>query len=284
MMQEQAILAQNQPYILGHVDSELDRLIKQAHFYGDLTKHVLQLAGLKPGMRVLDIGCGAGDVSFLAAQFVGPKGTVIGADKSPEASALAARRAASARLTNIQFLTCDLSELELMEPVDALIGRLVLMYFPDPAAMLHRLLRFVKPGGLVVFHEMDMDAAKSEPTCELFETSLWRIKETFLRAGIDIRTSLKLSRIFQEAGLPAPQMIQGGRVESGPHSPGYEQVTEITRTLLPLMERTGVATAEEVNIETLAARLRDETLARNATILSPAMIGAWTSKTDLTGP
>ncbi|HSB00039.1 MAG TPA: methyltransferase domain-containing protein, partial [Anaerolineales bacterium] len=121
MIREQAALTQNQTYILGHQDSELDRLIKQAHFYGDLTAHVLQLAGLKPGMRVLDIGCGAGDVSFLAAQFVGPKGMVISVDKSPEAIAVAARRAASARLTNMQFVTGDLLELQLAESVDALI-------------------------------------------------------------------------------------------------------------------------------------------------------------------
>jgi SAM-dependent methyltransferase len=278
MIQTQAALTQNQPYILGHTDPELDRLITQAHFYGDLTTQVLRLAGLKPGMRVLDIGCGAGDVSFLAAKLVGPQGTVIGVDKSPEAIALAARRAGSGRLMNVQFLNGDLTELSLEEPVDALIGRLVLMYFPDPAALLRHLGGFVKPGGIVAFHEMDMDGAKAEPTYELFEITLQRIKQTFIRAGIDIRTGLKLGRIFEEAGLPAPQMIQGARVERGPDSPVYEQPVQIARTLLPLMQRMGVATAEEVDIETLAARLRKETLAHNSTIVSPAMIGAWTQK------
>jgi len=278
MTETQAPLTQGQTYILGHVDSELDRLINQAHFYSDLTTHVLQLAGLKAGMRVLDIGCGAGDVSFLAAKLVGAKGTVIGVDKAPKAIALASRRASSARLTNLQFLNGDVLELRLEEPVDALIGRLVLMYFPNPAAVLRRLLGFVKPGGIVVFQEMDMEASRSEPACDLFETSLQRIKQTFTRAGVDILTSLKLSRIFQESGLPAPRMIQGARVESGPDSPAYEQVTQITRTLLPLMERTGVATAAKVDIETLTARLREEVLARNATLVSPGMIGAWTRK------
>jgi SAM-dependent methyltransferase len=214
----------------------------------------------------------------LAAKLVGSKGTVIGVDKSPEAIALASRRASSARVMNMQFITRDLLDLDLEEPVDALIGRLVLMYFPDPAALLRHLLNFVKPGGIVVFQEIDMDNSKSEPTCELFEISLQRIKQSFARAGVDIRTSLKLSRILQEAGLPAPQMIGGARVESGPDSPAYEQVRQITHTLLPLMERTGVASAAEVDIETLAARLREETLACKATIVSPAMIGAWTRK------
>ena len=46
------------PYILGHDDNELDRLIRQARFFGDLTEEVLRRAGVGPGMRVLDVGCG----------------------------------------------------------------------------------------------------------------------------------------------------------------------------------------------------------------------------------
>jgi SAM-dependent methyltransferase len=107
-------------YVLGHSEDELKRLIDQARFFGDLTAQVLHLAGLGPGMRVLDVGCGAGDVSFLAASIVGPQGVVIGVDKSPEAVSLAAQRAAGAGLTNVHFLTQDLVDLMLISP--SLIG------------------------------------------------------------------------------------------------------------------------------------------------------------------
>jgi 2-polyprenyl-3-methyl-5-hydroxy-6-metoxy-1,4-benzoquinol methylase len=122
------------PYILGHDGDELDRLIDQARFFGDLTDEVLGRAGIGPGMRVLDIGCGTGDVSFLAARRVGPTGMVLGIDRAPEAVELAQRRARQAGLTNVSFAVHDLSDLTLTAPVDALIGRLVLMYLGDPAA------------------------------------------------------------------------------------------------------------------------------------------------------
>jgi len=266
----------NYQQILGDSRAELDRLIEQARFFGDLTDEVLRKAGIGPGMRVLDVGCGAGDVSFLAARLVGPTGEVIGVDKSAAATALASRRAASAGLSNVRFVTADVTELVLEEPVDALIGRLVLMYFADPAVLLRRLSGYVTPGGIVAFHELDSTASKSLPRCELVETAIWRINETFTRAGADVQMGLKLAQIFLEAGLPRPEMIQVARLGHGPDSAAYQQISEITRTLLPLMERTGVATASEVAIESLQERLRREVVANQATLVAPPFVGAWT--------
>ena len=263
------------PYILGHAEDELRRLIDQARFYGDLTEQVLRLAGIEPGMRVLDVGCGAGDVSFLAAALVGPDGTVIGVDKAPAALDLAQQRAHAAGLTNVHFVEGDAATLRLDAPVDAVIGRLVLMYFPDPAAVLRHLLGLLAPGGVVAFHEFDLEAATTEPRCELVETAVLRLKQTFARVGVDVRTGLKLRSIFRRAGLPAPRLIAGARVEGGPDAESYDQIAHVTRTLLPLMIRTGGATAAEVDVDTLAARLRDEVVANDAVLVSPAFIGAW---------
>src|SRR5215469_8577985 len=88
-------------YALGHGADELDRIINNARYFGDLTEHVLHLAGLAHGMRVLDVGCGPGEVTFLAARLVGPEGTVIGVDRSPEAIGVAQQRAAAIGLTNV---------------------------------------------------------------------------------------------------------------------------------------------------------------------------------------
>ncbi|MCB0214090.1 MAG: class I SAM-dependent methyltransferase, partial [Anaerolineae bacterium] len=118
------IASKQSSYPLGHTQEELDRLVHQAGFLGDLTEYVFRQAGVVPGMRILDVGCGAGDVSFLAASLVGPEGMVIGIDKSPEAIAVATQRARQVGLTNVRFMAVDLMDFQLDEaPVDALIGR-----------------------------------------------------------------------------------------------------------------------------------------------------------------
>jgi len=268
-------------YALGDSAGELERLVAQGRFVGDLTAHVFQLAGISRGLRVLDIGCGAGDVSFLTARLVGPEGLVIGVDRSPQAVAVAEQRAAQARVSNVRFLVSDLSQLTLDGPVDAIVGRLVLMYFTNPAEILRRLLSFVKPGGLVVFQEIDGASIAAEPMCEEFWTAGQRISEVFRRAGVDTRTGVKLPAIFREAGLPAPSTLQMARVEHGPDAEGYAWLEQLTRTLLPLMEQFGVATAGDVNVDSLAARIREEVVAKNATIVLPPFIGAW-SRVQLT--
>jgi SAM-dependent methyltransferase len=278
MANVQTSSVQGSDYIWGRGGAEIERLIAQGRFFGDLTEHLLRLAGIEPGMRVLDVGCGAGDVSFLASRLVGPEGAVIGVDISSEATAIARERARQAGLANVEFITHDAAELSLDSPVDAVIGRLVLIFCADPANLLRRLLPNVRSGGVVAFQEWGGRVAVSEPRCVLFETAIERLAETFTRAGYEVRIGLKLRHFFREAGLPAPHMLAEARVEGGPDSSLYAFVEQMTRNLLPVMEKTGVATAEEVSIETLAARLRDEAVAQDAVLVLPPLIGAWTRK------
>ena len=262
-------------YVLGHSADELDRLIDQARFLGELTEHLLGLAGLQPGMRVLDVGCGAGDVTFLAARIVGPDGWVTGVDTAAGAVDVARARALQAELANVEFLVGDATELLLGEPVDAVIGRLVLMYFAEPAAVLRHLMRSVRPGGVVAFQELHAQATASQPPCPTYDIAVDRVRRTLAAAGSDPQAGLGLWHTFRDAGLTDPRLLQTARVEAGAGSAAYGQVAQITRTLLPLMERTGVATAAEVDVDTLADRLRAEAVRHDAVLVFPPLIGAW---------
>lgn len=262
-------------YVLGHSDPEVQRLENQARFIGDLTEEILRRAGLASGMRVLDLGCGTGDVSFLAASLVGPDGSVSGIDQAPGVIDKARERAQQAGLGNVRFDVASVADFELTEPFDAIIGRLILLHLPDPAATLRRLADRAGAGTLFVFHEMDMSTARSVPESPLCAQGMHWIRETFTRAGVETDMGSKLFSTFRRAGLPGPQMLLSARFEGGPDSFAYQYLAEVLRTLLPLAERFGVASADAIGIDTLAARLRDEIVALDGVIQPPAFIGAW---------
>lgn len=69
-------------YVLGHTEAELKRLTTQARLIDPITRRFLVSAGVVPGMRVLDVGSGAGDLAILLAAMVGPEGEVVGSDSA----------------------------------------------------------------------------------------------------------------------------------------------------------------------------------------------------------
>ncbi|HEX2159616.1 MAG TPA: class I SAM-dependent methyltransferase [Actinomycetes bacterium] len=98
------------------------------------------------GMRVLDLGSGTGDVAFVAAELVGPAGEVVGIDSSPEAVATAQARAQQRGLGNVRFVMGDIHEPAPGGPFDVIVGRLVLMYVPDPPVVLRTQAALLRPG------------------------------------------------------------------------------------------------------------------------------------------
>ena len=90
----------------------------------------------------------------------------------------------------------------------------------------------------------------------------------------------KLSSTFERAGLPRPEMSLGAPVGAGRNSPMYMYIAETVRSLLPMMEYYGVASAEEVMVDNLADRLRIEMTTAGAVSAAPCLIGAWTRKLD----
>ena len=265
-------------YVLGHSSDEHRRLILQSRFIGELTESVFVRAGLTKGMNVLDVGCGAGDVSILAAAFVGPSGSVIGVDQSADSVALAKQRIESAGLSNVKFEVDDLEELQQRGPFDALVGRLILLYFKEPAKVLQKMAELIRPGGLIIFQEMEMGTGRSVPEVPLYRQCGDWIVGAFERAGVEISMGSRLYSIYRQAGLPEPQMLSGGRVEGSAQSDSHEWVAQTVRSLLPMIEKTGIATNDNIDVDTLADRLRKEVTERGAVIHLPIYVGAWVRK------
>ncbi len=197
-------------YILGHTDIEVQRLLLQGRVYNDHTENALRLAGLRPGMRVLDVGCGPGDVSFMAARLVGPTGTVLGMDGAADVIELARSRAAEMDISTVAFEQSAIEDIALDEPVDAVVGRLILMHVPDPVAALRHLSAQVRPGGLIAFGETDITGAGSIPTQPLVRAVKDAIVRIFTEMGVDAAFGRRLHGLFQQAGLNSPRLRLGG--------------------------------------------------------------------------
>ena len=152
------------------------------------------------------------------------------------------------------------------------------MYLPDPAEVLRQLAGLVRPGGIVAFHEYQV---KFRPPSVPGPVALWEqflawMVSAFERVGVETEMGLKLHSAFTAAGLPRPQTRMDVHL-MGPDDPlGPRVGAHSLRSLLPVMERFGLARAEEVGIETFAERLHAALVADGAMTCWPPLVGAWT--------
>lgn len=115
-----------------------------------LTAAALDLGGFKSGERVLDIGCGAGATTLEIARRVGPKGSAVGADLSPQLLAVARRRASAASLA-VDFREADAGSADLGEPFDAAFSRFGVMFFEAPVQAFAHMRASMRGGGRLAF-------------------------------------------------------------------------------------------------------------------------------------
>jgi len=272
-------MSSSDTYVLGRSESETRRLILQHQIYAPLTRRFFEAAGIGAGMKVLDVGSGAGDVALLAAELVGPSGQVVGIDMNPTILETARSRATSAGWTNVTFLTGDARELALDTDFDAVVGRWVLMHIPDPVATLHHLVTHLRIGGIAAFHENDFTYPPTvfPPTDLSRQIQRWSIPPHGT-PGRETRMGTQLLKTYLAAGLPEPQLIVEAVAGGGPDWPGYEYLAETLRSLMPALKgATGIDPAE-IGIDTLAARLRDDVVGRQGIMMLPIMFGAWSRK------
>jgi ubiquinone/menaquinone biosynthesis C-methylase UbiE len=240
-------------------EAERQRLIAQGELVAPLTRRLFEKAGIASGMRVLDIGSGSGDVALLAARLVRSHGSVIGVDRDPAQVAFATQRARTDGLTNVRFTAGDFRKIEVSPPVDAIVGRLVLMYAADPAEALRQALRNLKPGGVIALQESIIDydgPVFIEPLdCLAAKVAEW-FRAGFRHAGVHPRMGMRLFGLMRAAGLePATEIETLTSIQQGPDGALFGTLTSVVRSQLPAIVASGVTTDAEIDIETLEQRL-----------------------------
>jgi ubiquinone/menaquinone biosynthesis C-methylase UbiE len=174
------------------------------------------------------MGCGAGDVPIVAAELVGPSGSVVGIDRNPQVIAIAGERAQAARLRRVAV---DKAFFNLV------VGRHILIHQPDPAALLRATARLVKPGGSVAFHEFRLrQKCYSVPNVPLFELIDKLIRMAFSGALPNYDAGDRLIQHFSDAGLP--HLFTETQIWAGAHA-FCSWMVGILRSLLPQLQRMG---------------------------------------------
>jgi SAM-dependent methyltransferase len=263
--------------ILGHSEREIRRLMHQAAILRPITERLLRGAGIGPGMRVLDLGCGAGDVSMLAAELVGPTGSVVGIDRSQEVIAVARERARTAKLQHVDFEEVSVEAFSDPEPFDAVIGRYVLIHQADPVAFIRAAASRVRPGGVVVFQELCTygQVVQSLPSVSLWQRA-WEWSQMALEAvAPHCDAGGRLIEHFSRAGLPQPTLFCERPVGGGEASPLYAWTAETLESFLPQLLRMGVLTADTVAIGTFETRLRNAVVEARSQLIGLAQYCAW---------
>jgi cyclopropane fatty-acyl-phospholipid synthase-like methyltransferase len=243
----------------------------------DFTTRLLSDAGIGQGMRILDVGCGSGDVSFLLCDLVGGGGEVIGVDHDAHVIAIARQRTIAHDHPSLIFIESGLQELQdSVGTFDAIVGRRILMYQKDAVATIRALSKCLRPGGVMVFQEHDttMAPASLDPFPMHKRAQCW-IQEMIAREGADLHIGFNLHRIFTQAGLTV-ESVRAECLVQTPDTP--YSLGAIVRACLPRIIALGVASAEEVEIETLQERLDQERAASSSVYVGDVMFGSWARK------
>jgi ubiquinone/menaquinone biosynthesis C-methylase UbiE len=178
------------------------------------TAAVLARAGLKPRRKVVDLGCGSGDVTMEIAQMVAP-GPVLGIDMDAEKLELARKTAEARGLANVSFRVLNIHDWNEPFAYDMVYTRFVLQHVREPVAVLRNMWQSVRGGGCLVVEDADLDSWASDPDSRGLALFQKWYAELLPRWGGTPAIGRKLPVLFKSARIPVTSIEVTQRFYSG---------------------------------------------------------------------
>ena len=261
-------------YMLGSSVSEQERLEDMLDNFAQ--KRVL--TAVRPGFRVLDLGCGPGAMSTALAEAVGPSGAVVGVDLQETQLERARRNAAKLGLKNVTFEAGNATALAFEdECFDLVYAKLLVMHLPDPLAGLREMKRVLRRGCSAYLYELDAAAAvfwpEYTPAHRGWEVTMQAMRE----GGSDTEAGRKLYGYLREVGFEdvrvIPQMAGACATQRRFLDATKRQITGLLDSLREAIVASGTMTDEDVS------RLRREVLVDDPNeYISTVGVDCWGTK------
>ena len=262
-------------YLLGSDDPEIARLDGQAEALRSGTAVLLGAAGIRAGMRVLELGTGVGHVAFQLAALVGPSGSVVAIDQAAPLLAVAESRRRAGGVGNVRFAEADAREFRDAEPFDAVVARLLLFHLPGAGDVVRHHASALRPGGVWVALDFDVGGARAEPGVALVSTLLGWVETAFRGAGADPRIGARLAALLRESGLSDVTTFGIQPYLSPDAPPGVSLLADVVRALAKPIVAAGLTTEAELDVDTLEERIQAALRDAGAVLVAPTLVGAW---------
>ncbi len=241
-------------YALGIDPAEAERLRRQSIELGPDSDVLLDRAAVRPGQRVLDLGCGPSGIIAQLSHRVGPAGRVVGVDRDPALVALARAFVEDAGLANVEIMEADARSTGLpASSFDVVHARTLLVNVPEPGSVVAEMARLVGPGGWVIGMEPDAAGRVYHPP----NPSIDRLHEifaaTYREDGADAAIGRRLPELYRAAGLTDI----GVEARADVYPPGHSRRTlrpDLVRSMRSKIIDRGIADAEELDELDRAAR------------------------------
>ncbi len=267
----------SEEYIMGRTSEEYQRLLFQAKLWETATQRVLRQIGLRECMQCLDIGCGPGEVMRLMGESVGSKGHVTGVDVDGKLGNEALGVLQATTESQFAFIETDVEATDDIPgaPFDVTFTRITMLHLKDPIATLRKMLRWTKPGGVVVVQEYDFRTWDTNPAHAAIAEAIRVFNTIMEKGGRDVHLGSKLPTLFAEAGLGTPDGTEVAGLLTG-FDVGGRMTQAVYNSIFPIAQKMGLA--DEAKRQTIFAAIDETIQAGTHTMLMPLLIGAWKRK------